>query len=629
MKVEFEPIQIVGLRGDVDRAVEAIHRLGSLHLVPVDEFPGSDVLQLTLTEEQRGRLERYRRLLTQLEALAETLSVELVEGPALPRDEDLTLEDLEQRLNSLQPRVEEIVEQRRALEQELDSLPRYEATIRSFQRYVPTTAYDPEKSLFGILVNRRHRPAIAQIKADLIERLTGEVEFGSGQMDEETIALLIVVPDAVSDEVDDLLGKHDVSRLQLPEDIPRGSPESMLSAVEERQEELPREAERLEEEQHQITEEWGARLQAWWSELQAREDRLEVLDLFGETDRAFVVTGWVPGRELDELRTTLEEVLEGAVAVEQLPMTEEVKEKAPVRLENRGPAASFEGLVELLGLPDHSSLDPSPLMAVFLPMFLGMMLGDIGYGVLLLGISLAMTRRFKEGMIRDIMRILSLGGAWTILFGLLYGEAFGTLGHQLGLHPIWFDRGSPEYLSTLLAVTVGVGVVHVTLGLLIGLWGAIQHRLRAHMLERAGKLVALAGLLLVAGALAEWLPSSLTTPSVAVLILGVVLLGSAEGRLGWVLGPIEFIGLLGDILSYLRIAAIGLASVYLATVANEIAGLIGSVIVGAIVAVLMHSLNLVMGTFSPTIHSLRLHYVEFFQKFYESGGRAYRPFGGV
>jgi V/A-type H+-transporting ATPase subunit I len=116
------------------------------------------------------------------------------------------------------------------------------------------------------------------------------------------------------------------------------------------------------------------------------------------------------------------------------------------------------------------------------------------------------------------------------------------------------------------------------------------------------------------------------TPGAAVLIVGIVLLSSSQGWLGLLLGPIEFIGLIGNILSYLRIAAVGLASVYVARLANDLAGSLGSVLVGAIVAILIHALNLVLGVFSPTIHSLRLHYVEFFRKFYEGGGRPFVPF---
>jgi V/A-type H+-transporting ATPase subunit I len=109
-------------------------------------------------------------------------------------------------------------------------------------------------------------------------------------------------------------------------------------------------------------------------------------------------------------------------------------------------------------------------------------------------------------------------------------------------------------------------------------------------------------------------------------MIGVVLLGASVGKLGVLVGPIEFIGVIGNVMSYLRIAAIGLASVYLAKVANDMAGLVGNLVIGIIIAVLIHSLNLVLGAFSPTIHSLRLHYVEFFRKFHEGGGRPYEPF---
>jgi V/A-type H+-transporting ATPase subunit I len=146
------------------------------------------------------------------------------------------------------------------------------------------------------------------------------------------------------------------------------------------------------------------------------------------------------------------------------------------------------------------------------------------------------------------------------------------------------------------------------------------------LLERGGMLVGLVGLFTIVAVVVKLLPAGFMTPGVAVMIVGIVLLGASLGWLGLLMGPIEFIGLVGNILSYLRIAAIGLASVFLARVANDLAGSIGNIVVGVIIAVLIHALNLALGAFSPTIHSLRLHYVEFFRKFYEGGGRPFEPF---
>jgi V/A-type H+-transporting ATPase subunit I len=175
-------------------------------------------------------------------------------------------------------------------------------------------------------------------------------------------------------------------------------------------------------------------------------------------------------------------------------------------------------------------------------------------------------------------------------------------------------------------LVIGVGVLHIVLGLFIGLANAIQHRNKTHILEKGGMLLGLAGLLLLVGKILHLAPVSFTIPSYIMLAAGIGLLGASYGKTGVILGPIEFIGLLGSILSYLRIAALGLASVFLAKVANDMVGMIGNVIVGIIVAVVIHSLNLIMGAFSPTIQSLRLQYVEFFRRFYEGGSNAFLPF---
>jgi len=212
------------------------------------------------------------------------------------------------------------------------------------------------------------------------------------------------------------------------------------------------------------------------------------------------------------------------------------------------------------------------------------------------------------------------------VFGFLFGELFGTLGEEIGLHPILFDRAESDHLVELLALTLSIGAAHILLSLLLGLWEGIQQRNRHHLLERGGRLLGLMALFLLAGILVDFLPGELMTPAIALLILGTVFLASSLGKIGIIVAPIEMIGLVGNVLSYLRIAAIGLSSVYLALVANEIAGIVGSIIVGLIIAVLFHALNLVLGTFSPTIQSLRLHYVEFFRNFYEGGGTLYEPY---
>jgi V/A-type H+/Na+-transporting ATPase subunit I len=122
------------------------------------------------------------------------------------------------------------------------------------------------------------------------------------------------------------------------------------------------------------------------------------------------------------------------------------------------------------------------------------------------------------------------------------------------------------------------------------------------------------------------LPMLLEIPAGLIIIAGVVLIGISLGKTGVVVGPIELVSLIGNILSYMRLAAVGLASVYLGMVANHLVGRLGSVAIGLVAAVLIHFINLIMAGFSPMIHSLRLHYVEFYRKFYEGGQNAFTPF---
>jgi V/A-type H+-transporting ATPase subunit I len=150
--------------------------------------------------------------------------------------------------------------------------------------------------------------------------------------------------------------------------------------------------------------------------------------------------------------------------------------------------------------------------------------------------------------------------------------------------------------------------------------------LRHHPKHALGQGVTALMLLLTVGAILaarNILPHAFFTPLVVALLAAFPVLVIAEG----LIAPIELLSTVGNILSYARVMAIGTASVMMAVVANRMTGMLGSVVVGTLFGLIFHMVNFALGLFSPTIHALRLHYVEFFGKFYSPGGTHYRPFG--
>lgn len=624
MNLEMARVQMIGLKRDLHATVRALYDLGVVHIDDVHDAPDAAARPLVLDEGTRVHEEDLRYYISQIEGLLESLPVS--EDAEEELETDNLLETVRLGIKSLKPQLNFLLERQETLERERDTLPRYASTLRKILPIVPDVAEQPGYSTAGILSGREHTAELDEVREHLLQVTDGEAEVVSGELDETTLAMLVVYPAKHREPVEELLGERDVSRLRLPDPFVRASPRVAMTALEQRLDALPEELEAADEQLKELADEWGGKLRTWHHALNEELERFAILSRFGETEYTFVVLGWVPIDEFERLKSTLQEQIGESISIERKPLTDELKERAPVVLQNPRPVAPFERLVALLNLPRYDGIDPTGWMALFFPIFFGMILGDAGYGAVLLLVCLSLLRRFRTGILRDVLAVLAMGSGWAILFGFLYGEVFGTLGEHLGLHPLWFDRAAGENITSLLLLAVGVGVAHVTLGLVLGVWEAIRERSRSHLLERGGMLLSLIALFLLVGTLAEVLPAGFRTPAIAGLIVGVVILSASLGWIGVVVGPIEFIGLIGNILSYLRIAAIGLASVFLARVANEVAGIVGSLVVGVIVAVLIHALNVVLGAFSPTIHSLRLHYVEFFRKFYEGGGRPYQPF---
>ena len=624
MNLEMLPIEIIGLKSDLQIALKVLRRLGCIHIDELDETMQISARPLSLDRETLRAQEELSFLLARLEGILEVLGG--VEPPGqmeLPED---YFEQTRQDVEALLPKVQALTSRREQLRSELSSLPRYEATLRKLLPIIPSSARAPGNVSVGVLVSRVHIGILDSIAKRILELTSGRADVIASDVDPSTRAMLVVFPKENIAEIETLLGREDVSRLRLPAELGEGPPDVVLETLRRRMVAIPQEIATIDEQLSSLSARWSGRLSARRDAFRDALEASSVLSRFGETDMTFVLVGWLPASSLSKVRSTLQEAIGETILVQELALTSELKKRAPVILKNPPPARPFESLVNLLSLPRYGHIDPTRLMALFLPIFFGMILGDLGYGLLLLGLSLVLMRRYSHGVMHDVLIVLAMGAGWAMVFGVLYGEAFGTLGEHFGMRALWFERASAEQVSGLLVMSLAVGAIHITLGLVLGVWEAFKDRSRSHLLERGGMLLGLIGLFMIVGVMVDFLPQDFMTPAISGMIIGIVLMGASLGWLGILMGPIEFIGLIGNILSYLRIAAIGLASVYLAKVANDMAGMVGNLVVGIILAVLIHALNLVLGAFSPTIHSLRLHYVEFFRKFYEGGGRKYEPF---
>jgi len=632
MLLPMAKIQIIGTKRCRDDTVRLLQQLGA---VQIDDWRESRAVfqqRMTLNDDTINRRERLAHIITRLEAVLTALPP--VEAPPWPTDEkysdlpaDQLIDIVASELAEIAPKAQTLTNERNQLEEQLGSLPRYETNLRHLLPLVPALINLEDYMVTAIWVERRYTEALTLITAQLEELTDGlcEVITSDAAQDDKRLTAVLVFPKTHTEAVNALLGRENITQVRLPPEFANQPLEQALSHIRRRLRVIPEQLAQIKAQQESLAQHWRPRLRTWQALLQDHLARIDVCPDFGQTDYTFVIEGWVPQQQLPELTTALARDLNGEVIVTRSPLTPDDQPQTPIMFANPGWARPFEPLVALLALPKYAAIDPTPLMAIFMPIFFGLMVGDIGYGLILLALMFYLRRRFaSRATLRSLAEVLLFGSIWSIIFGLLFGEFFGTLGTEFGLHPLWFDRG--HEVQALFLLTLGIGAGHIVLGLGLGVWESIRQHNRSELLEKGAMLVSLSALFLLVAILTGYLPASLLTPVIGLLLVGLAILIFSLGKLGFFLGPLELVSLMGNILSYLRIAAIGLASVYLAMVANALAGFVGNILVGLVVAVLFHALNIALGAFSPTIQALRLHYVEFFDKFYQSGGQSFRPF---
>ncbi|MBS6399220.1 MAG: V-type ATP synthase subunit I [Firmicutes bacterium] len=347
------------------------------------------------------------------------------------------------------------------------------------------------------------------------------------------------------------------------------------------------------------------------------------------TDKAFLLEGWLPADRCAEIEKTLKPF---TCAIETREPTEDEYPQVPVQLKNNKLTRPLNMVTEMYSLPAYGTLDPNPLMAPFFILFYGIMMADMGYGLLMMIASVIISKKYRpKGTSGELFSLLGLCGISTFIMGALTGGFFGDFLTQLVAIvspgtvfalPKLFDP--LDDLTMILIGSMALGMVQIVTGMAISL---IEKCKRKKFLDAFFEEITWWTVFIGIALLALGKGAAVLYVGCALVLLGPIVQGKGWGKLTGVFGSLynHVTGYFGDILSYTRLMALMLAGSVIAQVFNMLAAMPGNVIAFIIISMLGNAMNFGLNLLGCYVHDLRLQCLEFFNKFYVDGGKPFRP----
>ncbi|HEY5493079.1 MAG TPA: V-type ATPase 116kDa subunit family protein [Candidatus Anoxymicrobiaceae bacterium] len=654
-------VEILGLKDIALDAIDVIHDLGTLHIEDLTERIGSmDTKRVTRMEmdpkfaEHEGTLNNLRAkvgdMIRELHPDVDVLSAEDIATEykgIWSENVEVMISRIQSMLHDVERDTRDTVERKSDLMVELSRLEKYAPIMGKVQPLADRVAKMTDMASIALIIERKYKAILNYLNEEISKITEGECEIISSDVDDESTAALIVFNRRFLKQVHEFLAVQDVNQVRLPSDLSKKPIDEAVAEVRARISQIPSEIDEIDSKLVGVTDKYSVKLLAGRNAIHDRLEAMDAVPKFGQTDQVFIIAGWLPEPEVEPMDKALTGKFGNKVVMTVVDIREEHdSEETPVALHNSPFTRYFEILYLLSKYPRYGTVDPTIVFAFFFPILFGLMVGDIGYGIIILVAGWIVHRKYSnKPFVNMIGFVLTVGGAWTIFFGAIYLEFFGDWIYRwLGL--LNADGELDKYLlgtknstfkypvdriegfTFMLAVCLIIGWVHMGIGLIIGMVNGHREKNYKHVMEKGGLFLVLTGVLMIVAKFGlGWWPAWLAAVG-ALMAVGGIVLGALGAGMG---GAIEAVVGAGNLFSYARLIAIGLASVIMANVANELAieqaksGWVG-IIVGVIVFILLQTLNLVIGVFSPSIHSLRLHLVESFGKFFEPAKVRYEPF---
>ncbi|MDR7423136.1 MAG: V-type ATPase 116kDa subunit family protein [Armatimonadota bacterium] len=642
MIVEMSRLLIVGPRRLLNGVIDEVQRVGAVHIDRI-ETDDDAIRALALDDHARAEQARLEALHARLDGLAGLLPPSGGEPaaavPALPAADDL--DAVEAAVAAVEAEVHGLSRRRLELDEEFELIRTYEGAVRALAPLMDALAGSRALESVGFILRGRDLTVVAAVHNQLRELTDGRVEVVSRAIDEGKIGVVVAFLKRDADAVRGFLSRAGIAELRLPARYAEGGPAEAIRLMEQRRAALPGERAEAEAALAEAARRHRPVIDGLRALVADRLAQLHAAAQLGASHYVFILHGWTPTAQVGDLRAALRARFGGDVVVEEAPADPHRAAEVPVLLDNPPAIKPFQRLLGLFKPPRYGSLDPTLALALFFPLFVGIVIGDVAYGAILFSVGWFLRNKARGGaawivpvvrlrmtppVLADVSWIIRVMAVWTMLFGVLYLEIFGDLvEHATGWHPI-FHR--IELATAFFKFAVALGVVQVTLGNILHLLIALRHRHTVGVLESLALICGVVGLVVLLGAMGNELPRTFFAPGLVLLIAFFVffLAGFALDRFAamWLL---EAISGMGNVLSYARLFGVGLAAAVLANVSNELGGRLGPVWVGIIVGILIQMIFFLFTLPGHLIQPARLNWVEFLtkMKYHDETGNSYRP----